>query len=245
MLTFYRNVFAPPRDLILVILMLWIGLLLSEKRSARHGISINDLNNLAFFSFSGYLFGGRILFVLENLPAFMQNPISLISLNIDLFDSLGAIIVAIVTAWSYGFQRKLPLWSTLDMMTPLFAVYTIGLGLAHLASGNAFGKETSVPWGIELWGAIRHPSQVYEILAATITLGLIWYRKSDSSPGITFLTFSALTSTYCLFLEAFRGDSTFVLGGLRLEQILAWVALAISLYFIHLKFKEQSGLAMQ
>jgi phosphatidylglycerol:prolipoprotein diacylglycerol transferase len=245
MLTFYQNVFAPPRDLILIILMLWIGLVLSEKRSARYGISIIDLNNLAFFSFSGYLIGGRILFVLENFPAFMQNPISLISLNIDLFDSEGAIVVAILIAWSYGFQRRLPLWPTLDMATPLFAVYAIGIGLAHLASGNGFGKETSVLWGIELWGATRHPSQVYEILAATITLGLSWFRKPDSSPGMTFLTFSALTSTYSLFLEAFRGDSTFVLGGLRLEQLLAWVALAISLYFIHLKFKEQSERVIQ
>jgi phosphatidylglycerol:prolipoprotein diacylglycerol transferase len=233
MLTFFRNVFAAPRDLIPVIVMLWIGLWLSEKRSPRHGIIVNDLNNLTFFSLTGYLVGGRILFVLANLPAFVQNPVSLISPNISLFDPLGAVAVAIMIAWSYVHRRKLSPWSMLDALTPLLAAYTVGMGLAHLASGNAFGKETSVPWGMELWGAIRHPSQIYEILAATLTSGLVWYRNYDKYSGQTFLNFIALTGAYRLFLESFRGDSTLILGGLRMEQLLAWIILAVSLFIIH------------
>lgn len=241
MLTFYRNLFSPPRDLILVVAAIWLGLYLAEKRSDRHGISKDDLNNIVFYPLLGYVLGGRILYVLENWGAFSKNPASLISINLDLFDPLGGMAVAAIIALIYGQRRGLAFWSTLDALTPFFAVVALGLGLAHLASGNAFGKETTLPWGMELWGAIRHPSQVYEVLASLLILGLLWFQKADSPPGLPFLTFTALTSASRLFLEAFRGDSTLILGGFRAAQIGAWVVLALSLFFLDEIIRKSSS----
>lgn len=232
MLTFYRNLFSPPRDLILVVAAIWVGLFLAEKRSARYGLNNEDLNNIVFFPLIGYLLGGRILFALENLFAFTQNPGSLVSLNLDLFDPFGGLVVAVLVALVYGRRRNLSFWPTLDALTPLFAVFALGLGLAHLASGSAFGKETSLPWGIELWGAVRHPSQVYEILGSLLILCLLWFQKADPRPGFHFLTFAVLTSAVRLFLEAFRGDSTLIFGGLRTVQLMAWMVLALSFHFL-------------
>lgn len=238
MLTYFRNLFSPPRDLILVVAAIWAGLWLAEKRSAKHGINPNDLNNIAFFPLIGYLLGGRILFAFENFSAFAQNPQSLISLNLDLFDPFGGLAMAFIVAIVYGQRQKLPLWPTLDALTPLFAVFALGLGLAHLASGNAFGKETSLPWGMQLWGVVRHPSQIYESSASFLILGLLWFQKTDSRPGIHFLTFTALTSGTRLFLEAFRGDSTLILGGLRMEQVITWIALALSLLLLDKRIRD-------
>lgn len=232
MLILFRNLFSPPRDLILVVAAIWIGLYLAEKRSAKHGINNEDLNNIVFYPLLGYVLGGRILYALENLSAFTQNPDSLISLNLGLFDPFGGLVVALIVALVYGQKRKLPLWSLLDALTPFFAVFAIGLGLAHLASGSAFGNETTLPWGIELWGAVRHPSQVYEILASLLILGLLWFQRADPRPGLHFLTFAALTSAARIFLEAFRGDSTLILGGFRAAQVLAWIVLALSLFLL-------------
>ena len=240
MLTLFRNLFSPPRDLILVVAAIWVGLFLAEKRSARHGISNDDLNNIVFFPLIGYLLGGRILFAFENLSAFIQNPQSLISLNLDLFDPFGGLAVAIIVALVYGQRQNLSLWSTLDALTPVFAVFAVGLGLAHLASGSAFGKETSLPWGMKLWGAVRHPSQIYEIFASLLILGLLWFQKADMRPGVHFLSFAALTSGARIFLEAFRGDSTLVFGGLRLAQIIAWAVLAISLFLLDRRSRDSS-----
>ena len=232
MLTLFRNLFAPPRDLILAVAAIWVGLTLAEKRSKRHGIDNEDLNNIVLYPLLGYVLGVRILFAIENLSAFAQNPGDLISLNLDLFDPIGGMAIALLFALVYGQRRILSLWPTLDALTPFFAVFTLGLGLAHLASGSAFGKETSLPWGIQLWGAERHPSQIYEILTSFLILGLLWFQKADTRPGVHFLTFSALTSAARLFLEAFRGDSTLVFGDLRAAQIIAWVVLVLSLYLI-------------
>jgi phosphatidylglycerol:prolipoprotein diacylglycerol transferase len=118
----------------------------------------------------------------------------------------------------------------LDALTPLFATLAIGLHLSHLAAGTAFGSPTTLPWGIELWNATRHPTQIYELIAALIIFGFIWFRKSNLPAGILFLNFIALTAGARLLLEAFRGDSTLVLGGLRIAQVIAWVVLAVALF---------------
>lgn len=227
MIESFRTLFAPPRDLILLVAALWIGLALAEKRGERHGVSKDALNNLVFYSLFGYLLGGRILFALANYSAFANSPLNIFSLNIDLFDSTGGFFVAALVGMIYGKKQSLSFWSTLDALTPIFAFLAIGLHLSHLAAGTAFGSPTTFPWGIELWNATRHPTQIYELIASLIIFALIWFRKSDLSPGALFLNFTAFTAGARLFLEAFRGDGVLIFGGLRLAQVVAWMALAI------------------
>lgn len=94
--------------------------------------------------------------------------------------------------------------------------------------------ETSLPWGIELWGAIRHPTQVYEIiLALAILLILGWQAKQmaqQQNDGVLFLLFVTFTAGAQLFVEGFRGDSTLLPGGFRAGQVLAWFVLFAALW---------------
>jgi prolipoprotein diacylglyceryltransferase len=114
-------------------------------------------------------------------------------------------------------------------LTPLFAVLAIGLSLSEFAAGTAFGKPTDLPWGIDMWNATRHPAQLYEFIASLSIFGFIWFRNTDPQAGSDFLSFVALSAGARLFIEAFRGDSTLILNGLRLAQILAWIVLAAAL----------------
>jgi len=230
MIESFRSLFAPPRHFILLFAALWIGLAFAEKRSERHGVSKEQLNNLTFYGILAYVIGGRVLFALSNLSAFAPSPLSIFSPNPDLFDPASGLISMLLVGLIYGQRQKLPLWSTLDALTPLFATLAIGSPLARLAAGTGFGSPTSLLWGIDLWNATRHPTQIYELIAALIIFGLIWFRNSDSPPGILFLNFVTLTSGARLFLEAFRGDSTLVFGEFRLAQIIAWAILVAVLF---------------
>jgi phosphatidylglycerol---prolipoprotein diacylglyceryl transferase len=241
MITLFRSLFAPPRHLILVLAALWLGLALTEKRAERHAISKDDINNIVYYSVLGYIIGGRVLFVLANLSAFTQSPLSVFSINIDLFDPLGALAAMILVGFVYGQRKTLPLWSTLDALTPLFAVLAMGLSLSHLAAGTAFGSPTDAAWGIDLWNATRHPTQIYQLIAALVVFGLIWFRQTDSPAGSTFLLFAALTAASHLFLEAFRGDSTLILGSLRMAQVIAWTVLAVVLFASESMISQQKA----
>jgi phosphatidylglycerol---prolipoprotein diacylglyceryl transferase len=227
MLTLFRNLFSPPRHMILLVAAAWIGLSLAEKRAERHGISKQDLNNVAFYALIAFVLGGRISFVLQNLTSFIKSPLSIISINPDVFDPLGAAVVAIIVALIYGQRRKLLFWNTLDALTPFFAILAIGIGLGHLAAGTAFGEVTNVAWGINLWNATRHPTQIYETLASLLIFGLVWFQKQNPRPGMLFLTYAAWTAASQLVIQGFRGDSTLIFNGLHQGQVVAWFALMV------------------
>jgi phosphatidylglycerol:prolipoprotein diacylglycerol transferase len=239
MLTLFRNLFAPPRHMIVLFIAAWVGLTFAEKRSERYGISKSDLNNLIFYSLIAFVIGGRLSFVLQNVSSFTKSPLGIISINPDIFDPLGALAAAILVAFIYGQRYGLLLWNTLDALTPFFAVLAIGIGLSHLAAGTAFGKETDLAWGIDLWNAVRHPTQIYETLASLLIFGLVWFQKQNPRPGILFLTYAALTAISQLFIQAFRGDSALIFNGLRQEQVIAWIALAVIFILFEYRLREK------
>ena len=127
MLTLFRNLFSPPRHMILLVIAAWIGLTLSEKRAERHGISKENINNVIFYGLIAFVIGGRISFVLQNAPAFLKSPLGILSINPDIFDPLGAMAVALVVTLIYGQRSGLSLWPTLDALTPFFAIISIGM----------------------------------------------------------------------------------------------------------------------
>jgi len=228
MIETFRALFSPPRHFILIVVAMWIGLTLAEKRTERHNITKEQLNNVLFYSLFGYIIGGRVLFALANFSAFTQSPFSIFSPNPDLFDPSGGFLIAVLISFIYGQRQKLRFWGSLDSFTPIFAALAVGLSLSHLAAGTTFGSVTNLPWGIDLWNATRHPSQIYELIASLLIFGLLWFAKTNPRPGILFLKFIALTAGTRLFLEAFRGDSTLIFGEYRLAQIVAWAVLAIT-----------------
>jgi phosphatidylglycerol:prolipoprotein diacylglycerol transferase len=212
------------------LLAFWFGLSLAEKFAPRRGIAVDALYNLIFTGLITGVVAGRMTYVFQYPTAFIQSPVSLISLNPGLINFFSGSAFAVIGMLIYGQRAKLKLLDTLDALTPLLAMMAVGMAVAHIASGEAFGSETSLPWAINLWGANRHPTQFYELAMAIIILGLSGkWSKSITTTGKLFLGFIALSDGSRLFLEGFRGDSSSILNGLRTVQIIAWVVLAASL----------------
>jgi phosphatidylglycerol:prolipoprotein diacylglycerol transferase len=226
---------------LILIISLWLGISLAEHFAARRNISPEALTGLVLSLLMAAILGARMTYIARYPSAFMENPASIVSLNPALLDTFGGFAFAFIVALLYGRRNKMPMLGTLDALVPLFAMLAIGLGLSHLASGAAFGLQTTLPWGIDLWGAKRHPSQVYEIIAGLIALVLILPELSKPSiPGILFLKFVAFTSGWLLFLEAFRGDSKLIAGNIRVLQVIAWSILATAMITID-KLKRKSN----
>jgi phosphatidylglycerol:prolipoprotein diacylglycerol transferase len=234
---------ALPVPAITILIGIWAGITLAERHARDHRVKPADLYNLIFYSLISGIIGGRLAYVLQFPSAFLENPISLISPNPGLFDLFGGIVVGLITAEIYRQRKKMPLWPTLDTLTPALAVIQIALPIANLASGDAYGAPTSLPWGIELWGEIRHPTQIYESLTAGVILWQVWpgRGKEHSKPGEAFLQFISYSAMARLFLEAFRGDSLVTIFNLRVAQIIAWIILAISLCGLYYLNKDESA----
>ncbi|HJW90378.1 MAG TPA: prolipoprotein diacylglyceryl transferase family protein [Anaerolineales bacterium] len=217
---------------LVLLIGLWLGLSLAERRAGWYQTAPANLYNLVLVGLIAGVSGARLVYVARYPAAFAASPLSLISLNPGLLDSTGGVAVALLAAMVFRQRKQMPGWPTLDALTHLMAVLAIALEVAHLASGEAFGSPTGLPWGIELWGARRHPSQIYAILAASLILGwlsLPQTQRKAGRPGVTFLAFVCFSAGARLFLEAFRGDSLLLVGGLRAAQLVSWLALALGL----------------
>ena len=230
----YINIFnlALPLPALILLIGLWIGMSISERYADRSHITSSHLYNLTFYGLIIGVIGARLTYVAQFPSTFYDNPSSLISPNPDLLDPLGGLAVGLISALIYIQRNHLSLWLIMDALTPALAIINISLALSNFASGNGYGSPTTLPWGIDLWGAVRHPSQIYEALGAGIVLWSLWPRRTvrKSLPGTLFLRFIAYSATMRLFLEAFRSDSLVIIHNFRVVQIVAWIVLAISLW---------------
>jgi phosphatidylglycerol:prolipoprotein diacylglycerol transferase len=135
---------VPPFSLLLA---LWLGLSLAEKFAPRRSIPADALYNLTFTGLVAGLIGARLGTIFQYPNAFIESPLSLVSLNPGLLDPFAGFAAGLIGMLVYGQYARLTLWATLDALTPLLAVMAVGFAVAHIASGEAFGAETSLPWG--------------------------------------------------------------------------------------------------
>lgn len=220
---------------LIILLGLWVGLLSSEKAAPKFGVDPDHLYRLALTGLIAGLLGARLIYVARYPDAFAGNLLSILSPTPTMFDLSGGLLIGSIAAVVYGQKRQLPLQNTLDSLTPALAVMALAIGLMQLATGRGFGSPTNLPWGIEMWGAVRHPTQLYSIVLSAAIFAIVW-RKIRSypplTPGMVFWVFLALTAGAQLFLEAYRGDAHTIGGSVRTAQLVAWAALALSLWMI-------------
>lgn len=231
---------AVPLPELLLLAGLWFGLSLSEKHAARHGLNSEMLANMVFTMLGLGLLGARAAYVLLYPAAFIASPGSLFSLNLGLLHPGGGLVSAALAGWVYAQHKGLPRWATLDALAPGLGILWMALALAQLAGGTAYGAETTWFWGFELWGATRHPVQALEAIAAGLILGQLFPnpRMANRSPGMDFLLLVAGAAGTRLLLEGLRGASLTTLGGLRTAQIVAWLVLALALWAIGQRQKQ-------
>ena len=228
---------------LILLIGLWAGLTLAEKHSQKHKIHPDNLYNLVLIALVAGVIGGRLAYAGQNYNAFASSPSSLISINPGLFDPFIGVAIGIIASIIYGQRKSLALWPTLDALTPLFASILIAISLSNLASGRGFGSVSNVFWAIEIWGASRHPTQIYEALAAIAILIRLWPTKFEFKKIISghyFMQFGLYAALARLLLEGFRGDSSTLPNGMRLEQIWAWIIVGLTLWGLT-KLQQQSS----
>lgn len=226
---------AIPLPGLIILAAFWVGAALAERRAEDYATNPDHIGNLLFYSLLVGILGARLSYAVQFPSAFLASPASLISLDANLLDPWGGIAAAGIFGLVYAQRREMALWPTLDALTPLFATVSLSLGLSHLASGQGYGLPSELPWAIELWGASRHPTQIYETLAAGLILWTVLKSAKSGQAGQLFLRFMLLSASAQLLLGAFRADSDVLPNGWRIAQIVAWLVLAAAILLLRLR----------
>lgn len=212
----------------------WVALNVVEREAPRYKVSAAMVSNLILIGLLAGILGARLWYALRFFSVYLENPLSLFSLNPSTLAAEEGILTGLIAAIIYGQRKGLRLWPSLDVLAPGLAVFNIALGTSHLASGDAFGAPSTLPWALELWGELRHPTQVYEIIIAILILVLLWrIRAWKVFPGFVFLSWLGLTALSRLLIEAFRGDSLIMAGSLRSAQVISLGVLVLVMVGMH------------
>jgi phosphatidylglycerol:prolipoprotein diacylglycerol transferase len=178
----------------------------------------------------GALVGGRLWYGLLNWDLYGPNPALFVAPRIAELAWPGALLGGMLVGWLRSRARLYGLGALADTaalaLPPAHLIASIGL----LLSGEAFGAATTLPWAIPLFGAMRHPTQLYYALAALATwAALLRLDRAEPPAGLTFTAYLGLQGAALLLVDALRADSLLLPAGVRAAQVLGLALLVAAL----------------
>jgi phosphatidylglycerol:prolipoprotein diacylglycerol transferase len=215
----------PVRPLLMLIAW-YVAVGWAERRSPRHGVPADAAWNAGLIAGLGAVLGGRLYYAATHWEAYQANALGLIAPSMSTIAFGEGLLLGLLGAFAYLRWKRVPLRPFLDACTPgLLAAFALA-SVGALANGDAYGAAADVPWAIVLWDAHRHPSQVYELIAALVALAVV-LRMRGAPAGFVFLAAVVIYGAGRVFVEAFRGDSWVVADGIRAMQVV-WLAATLA-----------------
>lgn len=117
-----------------------LGLWVALREGRRVKLDTDRMQNVAIWIFIGVIGGGRLLFVLVNLPHYLEHPISVFKIWEGGLVLYGGLILAFVLGmWSIR-RNRLPLWKTTDvyLMAGMLGLTVARIGC--LCVGDDWGR---------------------------------------------------------------------------------------------------------
>ncbi len=235
---------------LILILSIWVGLWITGKFAKSLGTNGDVLENSILLGLLVGVIGARIGFFLQNPETFLARPLSIFTLSPTMLNTSFGLLTGVLTALITAQRNHLPLWPTLDTLTPLIIFLFGGLHLANLANGDQFGLPTQLPWGILLWGTNRHPVQIYGLL---LGIGLlIWFFFKTSQlkqtgyfqSGLLFLSTIAGISLITIFTRAFI-EQKILIAMIDIPQLLSLFILLGCLFgFYKRRYQPQKHISV-
>lgn len=222
--------FTFPTAGLVYILGIYLALSLVEQAARRRRLNHVALYNLATYALLAGFVGARLTFVLTHWDAYQSNWLGIIWPLNSGYNAWGGLLLAALTALFYARSRRLAAWDTLDALTPGLIFGLMIISLADFVGGPGLGEFTTVPWALPIHGALRHPVQLYEIMAGLAALG-VWLRLADQ-PGPAGRLALLSVAVYCagrLLTDAYRANTPLTLEGYHIVQIVCLIILLTAL----------------
>jgi len=146
---------------------------LARRRASRPGSTWkpSDVDDLIFYDMLGVILGGRIGYVLFYGLEFWAKdkwyPLKIWEGGMSFHGGLLGVVAAMTL---YALRCKRNVADVYDFTAPLPAFGLFFGRIGNFINGELWGKPTTVPWGFNVNGMVRHPSQFYEACLEGILL---------------------------------------------------------------------------
>ncbi|HNR22077.1 MAG TPA: prolipoprotein diacylglyceryl transferase [Steroidobacteraceae bacterium] len=162
----------------------WLG----RRRAARPGSTWKpqDVDDLIFFAMLGVIIGGRVGYVLfYGLGYWALDPLYPLKIWEGGMSFHGGLAGVAVALWLFAWRRRRRTADVYDFIAPLPGIGLFAGRIGNFINGELWGSETTVPWGFEVDGVVRHPTQLYEAaLEGLLLFAVIWWFTSKPRPRL-------------------------------------------------------------
>lgn len=196
------------------------GFFVALHRSKRYGISQDDLVGFLVYAVPLAIIGARAYYVLFNLDYYFHKPFEIFAVWNGGLAIHGAVIAGMLTGFFYVRNKKIAFFDMADLCAPSLVLgQSIGRW-GNYVNQEAYGRITDLPWAMEIAGARRHPTFLYESIWDILSFILLLFLGKNKSirKGDIFALYLILYSVGRFFIESFRTDSLMV-DGFRTAQI--------------------------
>ncbi|WP_051400065.1 prolipoprotein diacylglyceryl transferase [Haloechinothrix halophila] len=231
-----------------IIVAIWWG----DRRWVARGGTKGTIIDIAVFAVPFGLVGGRLYHVLTDYQRYFgegANPIDAVKIWDGGLGIWGAIALGAVGAWIACRTRGIPLPVVADAVAPGIVVAQAIGRLGNYFNQELYGRETDVPWGLEIYQrinqetgqldqllgestgeviAVVHPTFLYELLwNLGVAVLLVWAdRRFRLGHGRVFALYVAGYTAGRFWIEMMRSDPATEVFGVRIN---VWVSALVFL----------------
>ena len=214
---------------ILIACGMLLAVLISCKRAPRHGITDEDVLDIAIWMLPIGVIGARVYYVIFNLD-YYKTLSSMLDIRSGGLAIHGGLIFSIVTVFIICRHKKTDTLNVLDLFVPTVALAQSIGRWGNYFNGEAHGGPTDLPWGIIVDGVKVHPTFLYESLWCLFLFFFLswWDRNRRQAYGQTLALYGILYSVERFLVEALRTDSLMI-GPFKQAQVISICAIIASI----------------
>jgi phosphatidylglycerol:prolipoprotein diacylglycerol transferase len=197
----------------------------------KNNIDSEAIFNFCFLVFISGVIGARILYVAENIPYYLKNPVEIIMLWHGGLSWFGGLLLSVISGTIYLKKNKLPIYRVLDLMSPFVALGQAIGRIGCLLNGCCYGKVSEFGLYFQAQKATLVPTQLYSSLVLIfIFIVLRALQDRPHKEGEIFFAYLILYSLKRFFMEFWRADNEVILFGLTLFQLISIAIFCAAIY---------------
>lgn len=213
------------------------GYLIAEKRAEKKGLDTNQLLNLFYACMIGCAVGGKVLYCVVELKAFLNHPMLLFDFA-NGWVIYGGLIGGFIGGWIYCKKMCLDYLTYFEMLIPSLP-WAHGIGrIGCFMAGCCHGRPTDAWYGIAYINSTIAPNGIKLIPTQLISCflllclsGILFYlAKKQPKPGILISVYVILYSIGRFMIEFLRSDARGNVGFLSTSQFIAIFTLLFGIY---------------
>lgn len=223
---------------LIIVFGIVVAMWLSTRESIRVNLKPDDVSDFMLIGLPVGFIGARLYYILFNIGPYLEEPMQIFNLRSGGLAIYGGLIAGGI--WLYFFCQRnfISPWTFLDIATPN-VLLAQGIGRwGNFVNHEAYGGETTRAFLESLYlpnfiienmnidGAYRQPTFLYESLwnfLGFIVLILLRKQKNLFKQGEIGIAYVIWYSFGRFWIEGMRTDSLYLVGDIRVSQVLSLV----------------------